>query len=167
MRMIDPLLMEFDREAETTKKVIARIPDDKLSWKPHEKSMALGALAHHVATVPGWIGSTLLLEGFDFATGGAPPSAPGTTTEILAAFDKSTQTAKDAMSQLDDAKAVMPWTLSKGGATIMTMPKIALVRTILLNHTIHHRGQLSVYLRLLDIPVPSIYGPSADENPFG
>jgi uncharacterized damage-inducible protein DinB len=167
MRLIDPLLMEFDREASTTRKVLERCPDAKLSWQPHPKSMTLGKLAHHVATIPAWIGSSLLADGLDLATAPPMPPVPETVAGIVKEFEASCAAAKGAMAQLDDAKAMGIWTFSRAGATLLSMPRIALLRTILLNHSFHHRGQLSVYLRLLDVPVPSIYGPSADENPFG
>jgi uncharacterized damage-inducible protein DinB len=167
--MIDPMLMEFDRESSTTRKVLSRVPADKLSWKPHARSMSIGQLAQHLATLSHWIGGSLLAGEFDMAKGGADfsPKEAASVEAMLAAFDESVAAAKAAMAPLDDARAMGTWTLRQGDKVIMEMPRIALVRTILLNHSIHHRGQLSVYLRLLDIPVPSIYGPSADESPFG
>ena len=165
MRMIDPLLLEFDRESSATRKCLERVPADKLGWKPHEKSMTLGALAGHVATIPAWIGGALLLDGFDLAAGMERPPLD-TPERIVAAFEAASKTAKGAMAQLDDAKAMGEWTLSNKGQAVFSMPRIALVRTILLNHSYHHRGQLTVYLRLLDVPVPAVYGSSADENPF-
>jgi uncharacterized damage-inducible protein DinB len=167
MLMIDPLLMEFDRECGTTRKVLARVPDDKLAWKPHVKSMSLAELAHHIATIPAWIASSLLSDGIDMAKSSGFPKPPATAAEILAEFDEGVKGAKVAMGQLDDEKAMGTWTLRKGDVVVMAIPRIAFVRMILLNHSYHHRGQLSVYLRLLDVPLPSIYGPTADENPFG
>lgn len=169
MRMIDPLLMEFDRECSTTRKVLSRVPADKLSWKPHPKSYSLGQLAQHIASLPHWIAGSLLPGEFDMAKGGGDfsPKEAASVEAVLKTFDESAAAAKAAMAQLDDARAMGSWTFRNGAAVIMEMPRIALVRTILLNHGIHHRGQLSVYLRLLDVPVPAIYGPSADENPFG
>lgn len=169
MRMIDPLLMEFDRESSTTRKVLSRVPPDKLAWKPHAKSMSIGQLAQHLATLPHWIGGSLLPGEFDLAKGGGDfsPKEAASVEAVLKAFDESVAAAKAAMAQLDDARALGPWKLRNGDKVMMEMPRLALVRTILLNHSIHHRGQLSVYLRLLDVPVPAIYGPSADENPFG
>jgi uncharacterized damage-inducible protein DinB len=168
MRLIDPLLMEFDRECATTRKLLSRVPADRYSWKPHAKSMSLGALAGHIAALPHWIAGSLLPGEFDLATGGdGTPKEPAGPDALMKTFEEAAAGAKAAMAQLDDARAMGPWTLRKGAAVIMEMPRIALVRTILLNHGIHHRGQLSVYLRLLDVPVPAIYGPSADESPFG
>ena len=166
MRLIEPLLMEFDREASTTRKLLERLPDGKLSWAPHPKSYTLGRLAKHLATLPAWIAATLPADGFDL--GSAPPSGepPKTTAGILEAFDENVAKAKVALAQLDDARAAAAWTLSMNGKTLVQMPRIAFVRSLLLNHSVHHRGQLSVYLRLLDVPVPPLYGPTADENPF-
>jgi uncharacterized damage-inducible protein DinB len=166
MRLIDPLLMEFDREASTTRKLLERLPDAKLSWAPHAKSFTLARLAKHLATLPGWIAGTLLADGFDLGTAPPPGEPPRATVEILKAFDENVGNAKAALAQLDDTRAMAAWTLSMNGKTLMQMPRIAFVRTILLNHSIHHRGQLSVYLRLLDVPVPPMYGPTADEDPF-
>lgn len=168
MRMIDPLLMEFDRECSTTRKVLSRVPGDKLAWRPHPKSMSLGQLAQHVASLPHWIAGSLLPGEFDMAKAGGDlaPKEPASADSLMKTFEESAAAAKAAMAQLDDARATGSWTFRNGARVVMEMPRIAFVRTILLNHGIHHRGQLSVYLRLLDIPVPSIYGPSADENPF-
>jgi uncharacterized damage-inducible protein DinB len=166
MRMIDPLIMEFDRECSTTRKLLERLPDGKLDWAPHAKSMTLGKLAHHLATIPHLVGMSLLLDGFDAGAGGERPAVPSRAPGFVELFNKSVASAKAAMVQLDDARATQSWTLSDKGKTLLSMPRIAFVRMILLSHSIHHRGQLSVYLRLLDVPVPSIYGPSADENPF-
>lgn len=167
MRLIDPLLMEFDRESATTRKLLERLPAERLSWKPHEKSMALGALGHHLATIPAMISGHVLADGLDFAALGEMPKAPETVEGILAEFDGAVKGAKQALAQLDDARAMGAWTLRKGETVFMQVPRIGFVRSILLNHSIHHRGQLSVYLRLLDVPLPPVYGPSADENPFG
>ncbi len=164
MSVTAAFLKEFDNEAGTTRRVLERVPADKLGWKPHPKSMSLGELALHVAASPavicGWA-----VEGETQFTGEKTPT-PSSTTEILAAHDKGVKTVKDSLGQIGDEGMSAMWTGKAGGATLMAMPKAALVRAIVLNHWIHHRGQLSVYLRLLDVPVPSIYGPSADENPF-
>ena len=165
MRMIEPLLLELDRECSSTRKCLERLPADKPTWKPHEKSMSLGQLAGHVATIPGWIGGALLADGYDFSTEMDRPPLD-TPERIVAAFDESVKQAKAAMARLDDAKAMGEWTFRNKGQAVFAMPRLALVRTILLNHSYHHRGQLTVYMRLLDVPVPAIYGPSADDNPF-
>lgn len=167
MRMIDPLLMEFDREASTTRKILERVPEARLDWAPHPKSMTLGKLATHLATLPGWIASSLLADGYDVSSAtSAVPTTPSTTAELVKKFADGVTGAKEAMNRLDDEKAVGDWTLSRHGKALFTVPRISFVRNMLLNHSIHHRGQMSVYLRLLDVPLPPIYGPTADENPF-
>ena len=165
MRLIDPMLMEFDREASTTRKLLERMPDDRLAWKPHPKSMSLQDLSWHLATIPAWVAAGVLLEGADLATRAKVP-APDSAAAIVEAFGTNCAAAKSAMSELDDARALGTWTLSSGGCKILEMPRMAFLRSILLNHSVHHRGQLTVYLRLLDVPLPPIYGPTADENPF-
>lgn len=165
MGLSETLIHEIDNEAKTTRRVLERVPSDKLSWKPHPKSMSLGELAQHVATIPGSVAAWALGDSFDFSGGERTP-APSSTAEIVANHDKSVTEAKDVARKLGDAGLPRDWEGKMNGATLMKMPKIALYRTIVLNHWYHHRGQLSVYLRLLDVPVPAIYGPSADENPF-
>jgi len=164
MSMCQALLQEFDNEAKTTRRVLERVPTDKLSWKPHPKSMSLGALALHVAASPGVIIGWCAEDETSFS-GQAPPD-PTSTEQILAAHDASVKKVKETVPQIGDQGMQQMWTAKAGGQTLMTMPKAALARAIVMNHWVHHRGQLSVYLRLLDVPVPSIYGPSADENPF-
>lgn len=166
MPLADSLIMELDQEAKTTRNVLARVPDDKLAWKPHEKSMTIGQLAHHIATLPGGIARVGSLESLDYETF-PPPPQPESTAAIVAAFDGSIAQAKSILGAMNDASMMQSWSLTKAGRPVMTLPRIGLFRAIMLNHLYHHRGQLSVYLRLLDVPVPSIYGPSADENPFG
>ena len=164
MSVTAAFLKEFENEAGTTRRVLERVPTDKLTWKPHPKSMSLGELAFHVAASPGVIAGWCTQAETNF-TGEKPPS-PTSTEEILTAHDCGVKTVRDALTQVGDEGLKEMWTAKAGGATLMSMPKQALVRAIVLNHWIHHRGQLSVYLRLIDVPVPSIYGPSADENPF-
>lgn len=165
MGMVDVFAQEFDREGATTRRVLERVPSDKLSWKPHPKSMSLGELALHVASIPGFI--TALATGDSFDMGSVSrPAPPTSTAEIVAAHDASVSKAKEVARELGDAGFQREWEAKRGGMSLMKMPKAALFRYLALNHWIHHRGQLSVYLRLLDVPVPSIYGPSADENPF-
>ena len=166
MRIVDSILTELDQEAATTRKVLDRVPADKLTWKPHTKSMSLGQLALHVAQTPGAIAG--FVAGPTFAMSGPITQAEASSkAEVMSALDASLAKAKDTLNGLDDATMTSTWTLTAGDKTLMSMPRIAVVRAIMLNHWYHHRGQLSVYLRLLDVPVPSIYGPSADENPFG
>jgi uncharacterized damage-inducible protein DinB len=164
MSMSQAFLQEFDHEAKTTRRMLERVPADKFSWRPHPKSMSLGELALHTAMTPGTTCGWACEEETKF-TGGKPPAAT-TTAEIVAAHDKSVAKYKEVLAQLGDGGLSKSWKASAGGNTIFEMPKGALIRSIALNHWYHHRGQLSVYLRLLDVPVPSIYGPSADENPF-
>jgi uncharacterized damage-inducible protein DinB len=165
MRIADPLIMELEQEAQTTRRVLERLPADKFSWRPHAKSMSLGQLGLHVAQTPGNV-AKLAQANVD-----GPPTfqqAEATSTqELLAAFDTSVADAKAALNGWDDAKMMETWTLSKDGKTLMSVPRVGFVRAIMFNHLYHHRGQLLVYLRLLDVPVPSVYGPTADENPFG
>jgi uncharacterized damage-inducible protein DinB len=165
MRITDPILAELEREAQTTRRVLERVPTDKLAFKPHPKSMSLGELAFHVASTPGFIAEASKASPHEL--NGDRPPAPTSTKEILAAFDASVAGAKKTLQETSDDDALSTWKLTKGGKELFSSPKIGLFRAIMLNHTYHHRGQLSVYLRLLDVPVPSIYGPSADENPFG
>jgi uncharacterized damage-inducible protein DinB len=161
---IAAILQEFDNEAGTTRRVLERVPTDKLAWKPHPKSMSLGELALHVAQSPGVIACWCAEDETNFTGQKAPAAA--STAEILAAHDQGVKTVKEKLTAVGDEGMKGTWTAKAGGATLMSMPKSALTRALVMNHWIHHRGQLSVYLRLLDVAVPSIYGPSADENPF-
>ena len=165
-RLADPFVAELEQEAATTKRVLERVPGDKLSWKPHEKSMSLGQLALHVATIPGWVGSVLQPDSWDASEASGQGEA-ATAEELIPALEESIRTAKATLEWLDEEKAAGIWSITAGGQTVLSMPRIGVVRAIMLNHWYHHRGQLSVYLRLLDVPVPSIYGPSADEGPGG
>jgi uncharacterized damage-inducible protein DinB len=160
------MISEFEQEAATTRRVLERVPNDKLAWKPHDKSMSLGTLAMHIAGGPGFISSWAVKDSFAF-TGGATPE-PKSTAEILSAHDAGVAQTKANIAAVGDAGLGTSWSMTTpDGKAVMTMPKAALLRSIALNHIYHHRGQLSVYLRLLDVPVPSIYGPSADERPGG
>jgi uncharacterized damage-inducible protein DinB len=167
MKISESLLPEFDQEMANTRKVLERVPAAKFSWKPHPKSSEFGALAAHVANMADWAGLTLQTDSFDYAPPGAPPyETPkfSSTQDLLAAFDKSVASARAALAAADDSTMLAPWTLMAGGKSMMTMPRVAVVRTFVMNHIIHHRAQLGVYLRLNDIPVPGLYGPSADEQ---
>jgi uncharacterized damage-inducible protein DinB len=170
MSISEALLPEFDQEMANTRKTLERVPDDKLTWKPHPKSSAMGALAQHIATMVGWATDTIEKDSFDVAPPGAPPYQPPpvhSRAEVLAVFDEGVSKARTAIAGASDERLLGPWSLLNGGKTVMTMPRIAVIRSFVLNHTIHHRAQLGVYLRLNDLPVPSIYGPSADEGAFG
>jgi uncharacterized damage-inducible protein DinB len=164
--MLEPMLSEFREEAATTKRVLERVPADKLSWKPHPKSMSLGQLAMHVASIPGNLSKLVLLEEFDVSRAKFDPPAPGNVKEIHATFDQSVRSAEDCLNGMSQETAVGDWRMTARGKEVMRQPRTGLLRSVMLNHWYHHRGQLSVYLRLLDVPVPVIYGRSADENPF-
>jgi uncharacterized damage-inducible protein DinB len=166
MRLLDALLEEFDMEMTHTRKSLERVPA-KLTWKPATKSMTLGRLATHLAEIPGWAQVTLGADEFDVSPPGAPPYQPPelkTTREIVALFDKNLATARAAFSQANDEDLSKPWSLKAGGKVLMTMPRMAVLRSFVLSHNIHHRAQLGVYLRMNNVPVPAIYGPSADEG---
>ena len=170
MRLNQALLAEFDQEMANTRKTLERVPDDKFDWKPHPKSMPMGYLAIHIATLPHWAADALRREFFDVAPeGGEPYKLPEakTTKEVLGFFDESVAAARAAIAEATDEDLAKPWSLLKTGETIMTLPRGAVLRSFVLSHGIHHRAQLGVYLRLNDVPVPALYGPSADENPFG
>jgi uncharacterized damage-inducible protein DinB len=163
MSLNQAILPEFDHEMANTRKSLERVPDDKLDFKPHAKSMSLGQLASHLATINHWVEATMGMDSFDVSS--APPNAElKSQAEILAAFDKNAATARNLIAGATDAQLTKTWTLLFKGQTIFTLPRIGVLRSFILNHTIHHRAQLGVYLRLNDIPVPSIYGPSADEG---
>ena len=165
--MIAALLSELDHEAKTTRAVLRAVPFDRYDWKPHEKSMSLGALAFHVAQLPGWGGATLNTGDTDFTTMARPPK-PASSEELLALYDKGVESLRSALkATTQDDLVTKSYTMRAGDKVFLTAPRVVYVRSIVLNHAIHHRGQLSVYLRLLDVPVPAIYGPSADENPWG
>lgn len=170
MTIAQVLLPEFEQEMQGTRKVLERIPDDKWGWKPHEKSGTLGWLATHVGTVPDWIAMTMKTEVFDYAPVDGPSYEPPKITnraELLAAFDKAVADARTAISKGSDEDFSKKWTLLGGGKEIFSMPRAACVRGMCLNHLYHHRGQLTVYLRLVGVPVPGLYGPSADEGAWG
>ena len=168
MSLSKALLPEFDHEMANTRKTLERVPDDKFDWKPHEKSSAMGALAGHLANLPSWGSLTLSSDSFDMAPGGQPLKSPplSSGTEVLAKFDENVAATRAAIEGASDEELFKPWTLMSNGNTILTLPKIGVLRSFVMNHLIHHRAQLGVYLRLNDIPVPSIYGPSADESGF-
>jgi uncharacterized damage-inducible protein DinB len=165
MRMIDGLLAELEQEAQTTQRVLDRVPQAHLSWRPHPKSMSLGQLALHVATVPGNVAGLAAID----TVPNPPPFVQReatTTAELGPALSDSVAAAKRTLGGFDDARMNAMWRLQAAGKDILAMPRVAFLRAIMLNHWYHHRGQLLVYLRLLDVPVPSVYGPTADENPF-
>jgi uncharacterized damage-inducible protein DinB len=163
MTMKDVLMVEYDHEVGTTRRLLERVPEEQLSWKPHDKSMTLGALATHLSHIANWAGALLNDTSFDLAA--APPrlEAKSTRADILEAFETSTRQARGWMNK-SDAEYEAPWTLKRDGHVVFSMPRIVAFRSFVLSHMVHHRGQLSVYLRLNNVPVPAIYGASADEG---
>jgi uncharacterized damage-inducible protein DinB len=159
-------LPEFDREMATTRRVLERVPQDQLDWRPHEKSFRMGELAGHLANVLDWVPPTMSLEMMDIEPNGVPwkqPSGPVSVVELLTKFDDNRDKARAILAEATDETYMAPWSLAKNTKVVMTMPRVAVIRSFILNHMIHHRGQLSVYLRLAGAEVPSIYGPSADD----
>jgi uncharacterized damage-inducible protein DinB len=163
MNLSQSLLPEFDQEMAGTRRVLERMPADKFTWQPHPKSFALGKLATHVAQLSSWATMALATNEFDVSQ---PREAPkvNNTQELLALFDKSSGEAREAIAKAGDEDWLQPWSLRNGDHVVFTMPRIAVLRAMVMNHIIHHRAQLTVYLRLNDIPVPALYGPSADEG---
>jgi uncharacterized damage-inducible protein DinB len=170
MKLSDLFLSEFDQEMVTARKTLERIPEDKLSWKPHDKSMPLDRLAGHVAELAGWVAATVEQDSLDFRPPGQPPMQAMVATsrkQVLEAFDKNCAASRKALSGVSDDQMMKEWTLLNGGQKIFSMPRFSVLRVFCMNHIIHHRAQLGVYLRLNNIPVPSVYGPSADEGSLG
>jgi uncharacterized damage-inducible protein DinB len=159
------LLPEYDQELATTRRVLARIPEDRLAWQPHPKSMSLGRLASHLAELAGFGALTITQDELNLASlAGRTPLALGSRQEILDLFDANVQKTRATIEATGDEAFQKPWTLRRGDQVFFSIPRVSALRTMLINHIIHHRGQLSVYLRLTDTPVPSIYGPTADEQ---
>jgi uncharacterized damage-inducible protein DinB len=160
------MLNEFSQEAATTKRVLDRVPADKLGWRPHERSMSLGQLALHIATVPGGIARITKTDAFDVSKNSFTPPSPKNLEEVHAALEQSVRGVEETFKETSAEAAQANWHLMAGDKELASIPRVNAWRSLMLNHWYHHRGQLSVYLRMLDVPVPSIYGPSADENPF-
>jgi uncharacterized damage-inducible protein DinB len=163
----EALLPEFDQEMVNTRKVLERCPEDKFGWKAHPKCFSIGDVATHIATMTGWVVDTIEKDSFDIAPPGAPPYKPesiGSRKELLERFDKNTVAARCAIAGASDERFAQTWSLLNGGQTLFSMPRITCIRSLVMNHLIHHRAQLGVYLRLNDVPLPAIYGPSADES---
>lgn len=163
MSLNQSLIAELKHEAANTRKMLERVPFSKSEWAPHVKSTKLGRLATHIAQLPRFITVSLTTGELDFSKGGFPNNIAGTTEELLDIHDKTVADAVAALEQANDSEFANPWTLRNGEHVIFTMPKALVIRNLALNHIVHHRGQLSVYLRELDVPLPSIYGPTADE----
>jgi uncharacterized damage-inducible protein DinB len=163
--LIEALLQELEQETQTTRRVLERIPADRLGWKPHDRSMSLGQLALHVATIPGNVAQLAA-----HTTVPEPPAfiqaEAATSAELVPALKASLAKAREVLGGMDDAQLMETWRLMSGDKELMAMPRVAVVRAIMLNHWYHHRGQLLVYLRMHNVPLPSVYGPTADENPF-
>jgi uncharacterized damage-inducible protein DinB len=164
MAVKDALLPEFDHEMGTTRRVLERVPQADLAWKPHAKSYSLGQLASHLAHIPTWVDVTFDASVFDIATIDARPGQPAEIASVLTTFDANVKKARARIAEQPDPAFFATWTLKKEGLEVFTMPKVAVLRSFVMNHLIHHRGQMSVYLRLRDVPLPAIYGPTADEG---
>lgn len=169
MGISNAMLPEFDHEMASTRKTLERVPEDKFGWKPHEKSGSMGWLAAHLANIPSWASYTINQDTLDLAPGGVPPTpppAPKSRRELLEMFDKNVTDGRAALAGAKDEHLFKTWSLLRNGATLLQMPRVAVLRSFVMNHMIHHRAQLGVYLRLNNVPVPAIYGPSADESTF-
>jgi uncharacterized damage-inducible protein DinB len=165
MTIAQSILPEFDHEMATTRSLLERVPDAQPDWKPHTKSMPLGGLAIHLANIPSWSVMTLTESELDFNPPGGTPWEPPkfeSTPATLKTFDQNVANAREVLAATSDEEIMQSWTLKNGGQILFTLPRVAVLRSFVMNHIIHHRGQLSVYLRLLDVPLPSIYGPTAD-----
>ena len=166
MALIESMLQELEREAQTTRRVLERVPNDRLTWRPHQKARTLGALALHVATVPGGVAQLATTPSPAPAPQFANEPSPASASELVPALDDSIAKARTLLGGMDDEALMSTLRLVQGEREVFAIPRVALLRSIMLNHWYHHRGQLTMYLRELDVPIPSIYGPSADENPF-
>jgi uncharacterized damage-inducible protein DinB len=165
MALIDGILQELEQETRTTRRVLERVPDNQLAWRPHEKARTLGELALHVAMVPAGVAELVASPSRAQAPQFTAPS-PKSVSELLPALDRSIAKAKQVLGGMDDATLMATWRLMREDRELLAVPRVAMLRSVMLNHWYHHRGQLTVYLRELGVPIPSIYGPSADENPF-
>ncbi len=166
MALIDGMLRELEDEAVTTRRVLERVPDDRLEWRPHEKARTLGELALHVAIVPGGVAQLVASASPARAPQVGQDPSPASSLELMPALDQSIATAKQVLGGMDDGALTATWRLTNGERELFATTRAAMLRSVMLNHWYHHRGQLTVYLRELGVPIPSIYGPSADENPF-
>ncbi|MBL8006374.1 MAG: DinB family protein [Ignavibacteria bacterium] len=163
MKLYEPVLQELLSESKATRKMLEAVPEDKFSWKPHEKSMTLGHLASHLADIPNWVSATVETDELDFAASEYKPVNAGSKAELLKIFDDSMAKAVECLKKASDETLSGNWKMRSGDTVYFDLPKLIVLRNFVLSHSIHHRGQLSVYLRLNDIPLPSVYGPTADE----
>lgn len=166
MRIAEAILPEFDREMATTRKMLERFPEDKVEWRPHETCMTLGRLAGHVSELAGWIIPTMNQDKLEMEPDKFTPNIVKSRAEAVKQFDETVESARAALADASDETFMKPWTFVARGQTVFTMPKIAVYRGFVMNHLIHHRGQLAAFYRIAGIPIPSMYGPSKDENPF-
>ena len=166
MALIDGMLRELEEEAVTTRRVLERVPDNRLGWRPHQKARTLGELALHVAIVPGGVAQLAASPSPARVPQVGQDPSPANSSELIPALDQSIATAKRVLGGMDDAALTATWRLTNGERELFATTRAALLRSVMLNHWYHHRGQLTVYLRELGVPIPSVYGPSADENPF-
>ncbi len=163
MSLLDPIISELQHEAATTRKLLERIPDEQFDWQPHQKSMSVQNLTNHIAQIYNWCGYIVNQDELDIATAQFERKMAGATQELLALFDENVANAVALLKQQDEQHVLKTWTFRNGAQILFALPRMAVIRTMVLNHGIHHRGQLSVYLRLLNIPLPPMYGPTADE----
>jgi uncharacterized damage-inducible protein DinB len=163
MSIAESMVAEIGHEAATTRRLLERLPEQHFGWKPHEKSMTLGRLAGHIAEIPGWISTIVEKDEFDVATSGHTPAVHKTRAEVIQLFDTNIAKIAEVLKRQTDQRMMAPWRLKKAGQLIFELPRAGMIRAMGMNHVVHHRGQLSVYLRLKDVPLPSIYGPTADE----
>jgi uncharacterized damage-inducible protein DinB len=167
MSIAQALLPEYDHEMANTRKFLERVPDDRLDWRPHQKSFTVAQLGTHLANLPSWVAMTINTEELDVAPPGEPPykeDPKKSHAEMLEAFDKNVKEGREALAGVSDQSLMVSWKLLAGGKTVLSMPRVAVLRGFVMNHNVHHRAQLGVYLRLCDIPVPAVYGPSADDS---
>jgi uncharacterized damage-inducible protein DinB len=166
MSIAESLLPEYDHELATTRRVLERVPEAEFGWKPHAKSMTLGELAGHMANLPFWLSATMSAPFYDLSAGGPEirRDPPPSREALLKEFDEKVRNARKSLAGATDGEMLAPWALKRGDQEIFSIPRVAAVRSFVMNHLIHHRGQLTVYLRLKDVPLPPIYGPTADEQ---
>ena len=166
MRIAEAILPEFDREMGTTRRMLERFPADKVEWRPHDTCMTMGRLAGHMAELAGWVITAMNQDKLELDPSSYNPSIVKSRAEAVKQFDETVKTARAALAGASDETFMKPWTFVARGQTVFTMPKIAVYRSFVMNHMIHHRGQLAAFYRVAGVPVPSLYGPSKDENPM-